>query len=138
MKNTYNTVQRKRLTDYLEKNCDREIPSSEIIAAVSGNVAGKSTVYRLIGKLCDDGELIRTVGNDGKSVFYRYVSRANACNEHFHLKCEECGKIIHLNCDLMEKFCAHMEKDHGFILDPCSTVICGVCSECKKRMDGKI
>ena len=127
MKNTYNTVQRKRLTEYLEKNCDREIPSSEIIAAVSGNVAGKSTVYRLIG----------TVGNDGKSVFYRYVSRANACNEHFHLKCEKCGKIIHLNCDLMEKFCAHMEKDHGFILDPCSTVICGVCSECKKEWTEK-
>ena len=55
MKNTYNTVQRKRLTDYLEKNCDRELSSSEIIAAVSGDVAGKSTVYRLIGKLCDDG-----------------------------------------------------------------------------------
>ena len=94
---------------------------------------GKSTVYRLISKLCEDGDVLRTRGENGKKILYRYIDKAHECDAHFHLKCRGCGKIIHLDCDFMEELKKHIAGEHGFRPDPRSTVINGVCAECEER-----
>ena len=131
-KNVYKTSQREILLDFLRSHPDEEFSTEEITSALCGQSIGKSTVYRLISKLCGDGEILRTTGG-GKKVFYRYIDKTHACDEHFHLKCRDCGKIIHLDCELMEKLAEHIAGEHGFKLDPKSTVINGVCAECEKK-----
>lgn len=131
-KNIYRTSQREILLDFLRSHPDEEFSTEEITNALCGNAIGKSTVYRLISKLCDDGDILRT-SVSGKKVLYRYIDKTHACDEHFHLKCCECGKIIHLDCELMEELASHIAGEHGFKLDPRSTVINGVCADCEKK-----
>lgn len=136
-KNQYNTSQRTRLTEYLKSHSDEELTSEQILIGVGAEFIGKSTVYRLISKMCANGELVRSGGSDGKKTFYRYVNTELDCGEHFHLKCVGCGKIKHLECGLMKKLEIHIEKEHGFMLDPGLTVIYGVCAECSDKRNGE-
>ena len=132
-KNVYKTSQREILLSFLRSHPDTEFSTEQITDAICGEAIGKSTVYRLISKLCDDGDILRTRGENGKKSLYRYIDKEHACDEHFHLKCRDCGKIIHLECELMEEIGRHIAGEHGFRLDPRSTVINGICAECEKR-----
>ncbi len=136
-KNIYKTSQREILLYFLRAHRDEEFSTEEITGALCGEAIGKSTVYRLISKLCEDGEVLRTRGAGGKKILYRYIDKEHACDEHFHLKCRGCGKIIHLDCELMSEFTEHIAGEHGFRLDPKSTVINGVCLECEKKENDK-
>ncbi|MGN1095992.1 MAG: Fur family transcriptional regulator [Eubacteriales bacterium] len=136
-KNIYNTAQRELLTEFLALHRDEELSTDDITEAICGDAIGKSTVYRLISKLCEDGEVIRTRGKGGKRILYRYIDKSHACDMHFHLKCRECGKIIHLECNHMDELAGHIAKEHGFILDPKSTVIYGMCRECLEKEDAE-
>ncbi|MBO5006994.1 MAG: transcriptional repressor [Clostridia bacterium] len=131
-KNIYKTSQREILLGFLRSHPDEDFSTEQITEALSGREIGKSTVYRLISKLCDDGQILRTSAG-GKKVLYRYIDKTHACDSHFHLKCRDCGKILHLDCELMEKFCEHIAGEHGFKLDPRSTVINGICAECENK-----
>ncbi|MBQ7291509.1 MAG: transcriptional repressor [Clostridia bacterium] len=132
-KNIYKTSQRELLLDFLRSHPDEEFSTEEITGALCGKAIGKSTVYRLISKLCEDGDVLRTRGAGGKKILYRYIDKSHACDEHFHLKCRDCGKIIHLDCDFMAELEGHIAGAHGFRLDPKSTVINGICAECEKK-----
>lgn len=131
-RNVYKTSQREILLDFLRSHPDEEFTTEAITEALSGEAIGKSTIYRLISKLCDDGDILRTRGINGKRTLYRYIDRTHECDAHFHLKCRDCGKIIHLDCEFMEELGRHIAGEHGFILDPKSTVINGVCAQCEK------
>ena len=132
-KNIYKTSQSEILLGFLRAHPDEEFSTEEITCALEGEAIGKSTVYRLISKLCARGEILRTRGENGKRILYRYIDKSHDCDEHFHLKCRDCGKIIHLDCDLMEELRSHIAGEHGFRLDARSTVINGVCAECEEK-----
>ena len=84
-KNVYKTSQRDLLLDFLRSHPDEEFSTDEITGALCGRAIGKSTVYRLISKLCEEGDILRTRGEDGKKILYRYIDKSNFCDEHFHL-----------------------------------------------------
>ena len=129
----YKTSQREILLGFLRAHPDEEFSTEEITSALHGEAIGKSTVYRLISRLCEDGEVLRTRGANGKKILYRYIDKAHECDAHFHLKCRDCGKIIHLDCEFMDELKTHIAGEHGFRLDPKSTVINGVCADCVEK-----
>ena len=135
-KNIYKTYQREILIGFLRSRADTEFSAEEITQALCGKEIGKSTIYRLLSGLCRTGEIVRTSGN-GKKVFYRYIDRTRKCDAHFHLKCNRCGRIIHLECELMEELAAHIAGEHGFRPDPGTTIISGICCECEKKENEK-
>ncbi|MBQ5321562.1 MAG: transcriptional repressor [Oscillospiraceae bacterium] len=126
----YQTKQRLRLISFLEKNTDRQLSASEIADGVCENGKGKSTVFRQIKSLCEEGNLQRFRGEDGKSVLYQYGG--GKCHMHFHLKCVNCERIIHLDCDHIDHLKSHIKAEHGFFVDPAKTVLYGLCSNCKE------
>lgn len=127
----YQTKQRLRLISFLEDNKDRQLSASEIAFGVSENGKGKSTVFRQIKSLCEEGILQRFRGEDGKSVLYQYGG--GNCHSHFHLKCINCEKIIHLDCEHIDHLKSHINSEHGFFIDPSKTVLYGVCSTCREE-----
>lgn len=48
---TYDTEARRALCEFMKNNAERQFTAEELCAAVSHS-AGKSTVYRLIARLC--------------------------------------------------------------------------------------
>ena len=55
------------------------------------------------------------------------------CEEHLHLQCVKCGKIIHLECEFMDEISEHILKDHGFELQCKNSILYGMCSACQEK-----
>ncbi len=134
---SYQTRQRKRLVSFLEENADRQFTSAELTAVLCGeNCSGKSTVYRQLQQLTEEGVLRRFRGENAQSVLYQYVGKHHECERHFHLKCTGCGTLVHLDCDHMQTLQQHILADHDFFVDPAVTVLYGICHACAKRSGG--
>lgn len=129
----YKTKQKQILINFFIKNPNRQYSIKEITDSISINGIGKSTVYRLIDKMTEDGTIRRFSGNDGKSVLYQYIGEHRECNNHFHLKCIKCGLLIHLECEYMTDLNKHIEEHHKFEIDNAKTVLYGLCSNCNEK-----
>ena len=100
--------------------------------AERGESVGRTTVWRCLERMAEEGSVQKYV-HTGESACYQYVGGTAHCSEHFHLKRERCGRLIHMECDTMEKLAKHIETGHNFKINPFKTVLYGVCGEC----DGK-
>ncbi len=135
-KNSYQTKQKQLVLNFLVSNPHTQFSAKEIAEQVKEQAQiGESTVYRLIKKLTESGEIRRFSGKDVKSVVYQYAGGNGHCHEHFHLKCTDCGEFIHLDCKLMKSFEEHCAAHHGFMIDPMKTVFYGLCSACAKEKE---
>ncbi|MDR2767498.1 MAG: transcriptional repressor [Treponema sp.] len=93
---------------------------------------GTTTVYRHLEKLIESGKVRRYFLEGEESACYQYVEENAACREHFHLKCEKCGKLFHLDCEVLDDVRSHVLKDHKFAINPLRTVFYGLCKKCAK------
>ena len=94
---------------------------------------GEATVYRTLTKLANQGVLKRFTG-DGSGACYQLMDEQKCCS-HFHLKCDRCQRLIHMDCGFMKEMQQHIEKEHGFAVDVGRTVIYGLCDRCQKELD---
>lgn len=136
MKQTnYKTKQKSAVLQSVKNMGDKHFTIDNLcdILSKNGEVVGRTTVYRCVEKLSADGILRKFVMPQGESACYQYVGEHNRCNEHFHLKCEKCGNLIHIDCDEMNGLAEHIKIHHGFSLNPLKTVIYGVCEECASK-----
>ena len=127
----YQTRQKKALLDFLQEHRSEQLTIEEIAKQLPEDL-GKSTLYRLMGQLTDQGEVLRFRGGNQKSVRYQLVNREDGCGEHFHMQCVRCGTLFHLHCDYMAGLGDHMGSRHGFVIDPAQTILYGTCGRCAK------
>ena len=127
----YTTKQGKLLIEYFENNNDRHITASELIEHFKDSIA-KATVYRQLEKLCDAGIIRKYTIGIGKENCFQ-LNETQHCEMHFHLMCNECKKIIHLECKALNEISSHICEEHGFELDSSKTVLYGKCSDCQNK-----
>ena len=131
MRGEYSTKQREAILDFL-KNASQHITPSEILTHLKETGVGISlaTVYRTLDKLCAEGVVRKMSMGDSCGSCYQYVAQSD-CHSHFHLKCLECGRLIHLSCDFLANMEKHILAEHGFTISTGRTVIYGKCSACE-------
>lgn len=136
--NSYATVSRKKILGFLEENHDRTVTASDIDAYLreQNSEVNITTIYRYLDKLVKEETVIKYVAEKGSQAAYQYVERGHRCDEHLHLKCVRCGRIIHLECDFMQEISEHIRKDHGFELQCKNSILYGLCRECKTKEQG--
>lgn len=127
---TYHTQQRKILIEFLQKNRDKAFTIDEIINFIGNSGISRSTAYRLITKLCDDGIVKRKAGTCGRSLYYQYENADN-CEGHLHMKCTECGKVYHLDTCITSLLQNDIKSSANFEIDS-HTVLLGKCNTCKR------
>lgn len=126
--NSYKTKQRDEIVEFFNQHRGKCYTARDLIK--SGEVSsGEATVYRTLSKLAGQGILKRFT--DGDASCYQ-LNESEECSRHFHLKCESCGKVIHMDCDFMADMSRHIEHSHSFFVDIGKTVIYGLCGECKE------
>lgn len=126
-RNNYNTKQRDEIVEFFNKHRGKCFTAKDLIK--SGEVSvGEATVYRTLSRLTKQGLLKRYT--DGESGAAYQLNESEECFGHFHLKCINCGKLIHMDCEFMSDMKNHIESSHGFAVDIGKTVIYGVCAEC--------
>ena len=149
MKTTYRTAARRQLVELFSARPDRHFTAEQVCALLcdteeriaqgdrkrGGEFIGKSTVYRQLARLCEEGLLRRFEDTDtgGAAVHvYQYVTGED-CDAHFHLKCTACGRVVHLECDHMSTLLAHIRAEHGFSVDQGSSILYGLCDRCQAK-----
>ena len=131
-RNNYNTKQRDEIVEFFSRHKGSCFTAKDII--ISGEVSvGEATVYRTLTKLANQGVLKRFSG-DGSGACYQLMDE-HKCSTHFHLKCDRCQKLIHMDCSFMTEMQQHIESSHGFTVDIGRTIIYGLCSECQKQLE---
>ncbi len=132
-RSTYMTGAKKQILDFFHENKDKHFTVDQIVDALSkcAPSPGKSTVYRQVSRLWEDGIIRRFEAAGTDSFVYQYAVGVN-CEHHFHLKCESCGRLLHMECDMLTEVREHILKDHSFLIGGAS-VIYGVCADCAAK-----
>ena len=133
----YRTRQQDLLLSYLRQTQGKHFTAEDVRAHFEQTNAaiGTATVYRNLEKLVSEGILTKYVIDEHSAACFEYTGERCCRDEekHFHLKCEVCGRLIHLECDELACISMHLQKDHGFTMNPLRTVFYGVCAECGKK-----
>ena len=147
----YQTSQKKRIIDFMRAHPDRQFTADEICKAINtarvldgsekapssaAAKVGLSTVYRQLISLCSS-EILHKFSTEGGSSVYQFASPDGNCNHHFHLKCIECGRIIHLDCKMSDELLAHIAEVHDFEINSGKSVLYGICGRCSAAESSK-
>jgi len=132
-KTAYKTKQQDLLFSYLREMQGKHFTAEEVRAHFEAKklTIGIATIYRQLEKLVAEGKIQKYFIDEHSAACFEYAGEScNKNEQHFHLKCELCGRLIHLECDELEKLGEHVKTEHGFVINPLRTVFYGVCKDC--------
>lgn len=126
MKETYKTKQKDIILDII-KTQKREFTIKDIYEPIKDKV-GLTTIYRLVDKLAEENKLNKTINSDN-ITYYQYLEECSEEN-HFYLKCDKCGSLVHVDCDCIEELTSHITNNHKFKPNKEHIIITGLCNKC--------
>ena len=133
MKKEYMTGPKKFLLDFLREQCRSQFTIEQICENMSGNGApAKSTIYRLINRMVEDGTVRRFIPDNSRHFLYQY-SGCSAPESHLHLKCLSCGRLVHMEDEQSAQMQSIILKSQHFELDENKTLLYGRCDGCRKN-----
>lgn len=128
----YATKQYQAVLRCLEQRSGQALTAADLSEDLrhAGNPVGLATIYRQLEKLEAEGHVHKIATEDG--ALYQYCPHAG---EHpcFLLRCENCGRIVHLDCGHLEALYQHLEAEHHFLVDARRTVLTGRCRDCTAK-----
>ncbi len=131
----YKTKQSEIMLEYFKKMAGKHVTAADVCEYFKeqGAPIGQATVYRRLESLVDEGVLSKYTIDPSSPACFEYMGEDSHVDGDvcFHLKCEKCGKLIHMHCEEMEEMQTHMKSEHGFKMDPIRTVFYGLCKECQ-------
>lgn len=133
MRGRYNTANHREILACLESLAGQQVTAADVYRHLqaAGSSISRATVYRQLDGLVEDGLVLRFTPENEKRACLQLVQGEGHRIDHCqHLKCEKCGKLIHLDCDEMHGLYSHLASDHGFKVDERHTVIVGLCESC--------
>lgn len=125
---SYNTEQKRLLVDFFKNNPDSSYTVEEIVKK-TGDKLAKSTVYRLIVRLTEEGMLKRMTRGNSRTFVYQMIAGEN-CHTHLHLRCTDCGRVIHMKESLSNELLAAIRQENSFFVSEKETLILGKCALC--------
>lgn len=99
-----------------------------LLAKNKGIDVSMASVYRILGKLADEGLIRRIHVADKPDIFDKTIS------EHEHIICSKCGKVTDIHINDFKKIL--VENTGLNDIDSFSLCINYVCDECKKGNKG--
>ncbi len=130
---TYDTKQKRLVRSVLTQAPDRyfSVDEAHFNLVEAGESVGRTTVYRALEALADDGFAVKVFGPAGGEARYRLAPRAPRAAGQ--LLCLDCGRALPLDCGMLDDFSRHVQNHHGFEIDTSRTVLYGLCSGCRSR-----
>ena len=126
----YNTRQGEAILDYMISQRGEHITAHQIGVRFKDEIS-LATVYRQLDNLVKRGKVHKFTLDGISGACYQVVGEKD-CSAHTHLKCEECGEVIHLDCSVMNDIPKHIFEEHSFVINPMKTVLYGKCFECQE------
>lgn len=136
VRTAYKTRQQELLINYLEGTGGKHFTAEDVKNhfAEKEITLGTATIYRQLEKLVSEGKILKYFVDEHSAACFEYIGGACSPDEqHFHLKCEVCGTLFHLECEELSEIKNHLLADHGFELNPFRTVLYGTCPNCRQK-----
>lgn len=137
MKGGYNTAPTNTILAFFKQNPEKRFTARDIDNGVNSQVeqVNRSSVYRIIDKLSNEGILLKYTDVNDKTTSYLYSEGYGPCNKHAHAKCSECGKVFHLKNEILEDAAKRSIDEYGFDIYFKDLMITGICKECREKMN---
>lgn len=131
----YRTRNREMMLAYLKENRERTVYASDIrqhMIAQGANV-NITTIYRFLDKLQEEHKVLKYASDKGESAGFQYIDEETGCEDHLHVKCACCGRVVHLNCGFMDEIKNHLKCHHNFELQCSGSSLFGICENCREK-----
>ena len=128
----YRTKQREAILEYIISNKDTHVTAAQVVEHFEkeSTPIGRTTVYRHLDKLSESGRLRKYITDGVSGACYQLAEDKEDCRVHLHLKCDGCGKLQHLDCDMLDDIQKHVHDQHSFEVNAMKTVLYGKCDDC--------
>lgn len=135
---SYQTLARQLILQCLGENSESTATAEDIEVFLAGKEQkiNRATVYRNLERLVSEGLVLKFPSDKGRKSCYQLAEtheHGSDCHDHLHLKCSECGKVIHLDCHFMDEFSEHIQNEHGFSMNFENSIINGLCDDCRRK-----
>ncbi len=102
--------------------------ADDVATVVEGEIGtiSRQAVYDVLGALVEVG-LVRRIQPSQSPA--RYESRVD--DNHHHLICRDCGRIVDVDCAVGQMPCMHPSDDHGYVIDEAEVIYWGRCGDCR-------
>lgn len=129
----YKTKQREQIIELIKEQHSHHINAEILLKEIEKRNLdiSRATLYRHLDKMVSEGILKKIIVDDKTPACYQLCDLDD--HNHFHLICEKCGKLIHLDCEKIEDLISHINKDHGFEVNPSRVVLYGLCEDCQNN-----
>ena len=124
---SYNTKQKDIIVDLIKKQ-RQEFTIKDIHEKIKDTV-GLTTIYRVVDCMIKDKTITKYISED-KVTYYQYLEKCDHEN-HFYLKCEKCGSLIHIDCECIGELTNHILVNHEFMINREHIIINGICKKCR-------
>ena len=126
----YATKQQQAVLHCLEQRSDEALTATDLAAQLrqAGQPVGLATIYRQLEKLAASGRIHRVHTEAG--ALFQYCPHPETERPCFLLRCEACGRIVHLDCAHLEELTRHLAATHRFQVDLRRTTLTGRCEAC--------
>lgn len=133
-KSAYRTKQQELIFSYLEETKGSHFTAEDIRVYFERKqiTLGIATIYRQLEKLVTEGQVQKYYIDEHSASCFEYTGEKVSydAEKHFHLKCQNCGKLFHVECEELAEIAEHLKCEHGFELNPFRTVFYGICKDC--------
>ncbi|MFV0465383.1 MAG: Fur family transcriptional regulator [Lachnospiraceae bacterium] len=131
----YSTKTKTAMMNFIKKQKNSQFSAADIYEYIinQGYKVNKTTVYRNLERLVEENIVLQFKYIDKNNILYQYAGEHEECERHLHLKCKNCGKVIHLDCHFMDEFSNHLLQEHEFEIECKESCISGLCKECKQK-----
>ena len=134
MQKRYRSKGSQIIEQFSKDHADQSFSAGEIVSHVKreGIKIDPATIYRNLDRMSEDGLLLKFKPQDSDAVVYQYIGGHEHCDHHMHMRCRQCGKLIHLECEFAQSFMKQVEEEYDFSIEPTITSLGGLCKDCKQ------
>ena len=106
----YQTKQQQAVLRCLQLRAEECLSAADLSEELrhGGLTVGLATVYRQLDKLTQQGLVHKVTTEEG--ALYQYCPQAGHPHDCFLLRCEGCGRMVHLDCQHLEEVCRHLSR----------------------------
>ena len=131
---TYKTKRKEEVFKFFLQHKEESLSLKDVCLALAKDGEGESSVYRIVAALCKDGVIRKITDPKSRHCKYQFVG-GGGCTNHLHLKCNSCGKLIHLDSEKSKALKQNVLSLGGFKLDGASFLFgeCLACAQTQKH-----
>lgn len=129
----YKTKTKDFIEEFIQNHKNVRFSAAELFESLktSGEVINMATVYRNLDKLTENGKLIKSKNPSDDCCYYQYAEPSAHCDDHLHIQCCKCGKVLHLGGHEVEPFYEYLKNKMGFEINFKESTLSGLCQQCQ-------